>query len=148
MGRRKCHRLHARHGTAKIKIAGKTTGEFRMNHTSRFAQLTADAKSRIREVTPAQAHEEQAQGAVLIDVRETDEFMQGHAKGAVHLSKGLIELRIEDAVPDTSTPIVCYCGGGSRSALAADNLQKMGYTNVASMSGGMKQWRGEGLPME
>lgn len=115
---------------------------------SRFAQLTADAKSRIREVTPAQAHEEHSQGAVLIDVRESEEFSQGHAKDAIHLSKGIIELHIEQAVSDISTPIICYCGGGSRSALAADNLQKMGYTNVASMSGGLKGWRNEGLPME
>jgi rhodanese-related sulfurtransferase len=119
-----------------------------MNHVSRFAQLTADAKSRIREVTPAQANEEHSQGAVLIDVRETEEFSQGHAKDAIHLSKGVIELHIEQAVPDTATPIICYCGGGSRSALAADNLQKMGYANVASMSGGLKAWRYEGLPME
>jgi phage shock protein E len=115
---------------------------------SRFMQLTADAKSRIREVTPAQAQEEHSQGAVLIDVRESEEFAQGHAKGALHLSKGLIELHIEQAVPDVETPIICYCGGGMRSALAADNLQKMGYTNVASMSGGMKGWRNEGLPTE
>ncbi len=119
-----------------------------MNHPSRFAQLTNDAKSRIREVTPAQASQQQAQGAVLIDVREREEFAQGHAQGAVHLSKGLIELRIEEAIPDTATPIVCYCGGGSRSALTADNLQKMGYTNVASMAGGLKAWRNEGLAME
>ena len=118
-----------------------------MDHPNRFAELTADAKTRIREVSPAQAAEEQSQGAVLIDVRETEEFRQGHAKDAIHLSKGVIELRIEEAVPDTSTPIICYCGGGSRSALAADNLQRMGYTNVASMSGGLKAWRGEGLPM-
>lgn len=118
-----------------------------MSHPSRFAQLITDAKSRIREVTPSQAKEEQSQGAVLIDVRENEEFSQGCAQGAIHLSKGLIELKIEEAVPDTSTPIVCYCGGGSRSALAADNLQKMGYTNVASMSGGLKGWRNEGLPM-
>src|SRR5688500_6441914 len=118
-----------------------------MSH-ERFHQLTADAKTRIREVTPAQAREEQSQGAVLVDVRESEEFAQGHAKGAIHLSKGLVELRIEQAVPDVSTPISCYCGGGMRSALAADNLQKMGYTNVASMSGGMKGWRNEGLPME
>jgi rhodanese-related sulfurtransferase len=114
----------------------------------RFAQLAADAKTRIREVTPAQAHEEQSHGAVLIDVRESEEFVQGHAKGAIHLSKGLIELHIEQAVPDVSTPIICYCGGGMRSALAADNLQKMGYADVASMSGGMKGWRNEGLPMD
>ena len=75
---------------------------------------------------------------MLIDVREADEFANGHAQGAIHLSKGVIELRIEETVPDVATPIICYCGGGSRSALAADNLQKMGYTNVASMAGGFK----------
>lgn len=118
-----------------------------MNHVNRFSQLASDAKSRIREVTPSQAHEEQSQGSVLIDVRESEEFAQGHAKGAIHLSKGLIELKIEQAVPDTATPIICYCGGGMRSALSADNLQKMGYSNVASMSGGIKGWRNDGLPM-
>jgi phage shock protein E len=119
-----------------------------MNHANRFAELTADAKTRIREVTPAQAKEEQEQGAVLIDVRESEEVAQGRARGAVPLSKGIIELRIEELAPDTATPIICYCGGGSRSALAADNLQKMGYTNVASMSGGLREWRNQGLPME
>ncbi len=119
-----------------------------MDQPSRFIQFTEDAKTRIREVTPAQASEEQSQGALLIDVRENEEFALGHAKGAIHLSKGLIELKIEAVAPDVSTPIICYCGGGMRSALAADNLQKMGYTNVASMIGGIKGWRGEGLPME
>ncbi len=118
-----------------------------MTHPTRFAQLTADAKSRIREVIPAEAAKEQQTGAVLIDVRESEEFAQGHAKGAVHLSKGLLELRIEEAIPDPATPIICYCGGGARSALAADNLQKMGYTNVASMAGGLKAWRNAGLAM-
>ena len=116
-----------------------------MNHASRFAKLSADAKSRVREISPKEASEQQAQGAVLIDVRESDEFAQGHAKGAVHLSKGILELRIEEAIPDIATPIICYCGGGSRSALAADNLQKMGYTNVASMAGGLTAWKNEGL---
>jgi rhodanese-related sulfurtransferase len=118
-----------------------------MTHPTRFAQLTADAKSRIREVSPAEASKQQAQGAVLVDVREREEFVQGHAQGAIHLSKGLLELRIEEAVSDPATPVICYCGGGSRSALAADNLQKMGYTNVASMAGGLKAWRNEGLPL-
>jgi rhodanese-related sulfurtransferase len=118
-----------------------------MAQLTRFAQLTADAKSRIREVSPAQASQQQAQGAVLVDVREREEWEQGRAQGAVHLSKGVLELRIEDVVPDPSTPIICYCGGGSRSALAADNLQKMGYTNVASMAGGIKAWKNEGLPI-
>ena len=118
-----------------------------MAHPTRFAQLTADAKSRIREVSPVETGKHQAEGAVLIDVREREEFVQGHAAGAVHLSKGILELRIEEAIPDLSTPIICYCGGGSRSALAADNLQKMGYTNVASMAGGLKAWKNEGLPI-
>ena len=112
----------------------------------RFNQLAQDAKSRIREVSAAEASQEQAKGAVLIDVRESDEYAKGHANGAIHLSKGVVELRIEDAVADTSTPIICYCGGGSRSALAADNLQKMGYTNVASMAGGFRAWMQNGLP--
>jgi rhodanese-related sulfurtransferase len=118
-----------------------------MAHPTRFAQLAADAKSRIREVTAAEARNEQQQGAVLIDVREREEFEQGAAQGAVHLSKGILELRIEELVPDAATPIICYCGGGSRSALAADNLQKMGYTNVASMAGGLKAWKSDGLPV-
>jgi rhodanese-related sulfurtransferase len=118
-----------------------------MAHPTRFAQLTADAKSRIREVAPTEASKQQAQGAVLVDVREREEWEQGRAQGAVHLSKGVLELRIEDVVPDPSTPIICYCGGGSRSALAADNLQKMGYTNVASMAGGLKAWKNDGLPI-
>jgi len=118
-----------------------------MPYPTRFAQLTADAKSRIREVSPVEAGKQQAGGAVLIDVREREEFVQGHAAGAIHLSKGLLELRIEETIPDPATPIICYCGGGSRSALAADNLQKMGYTNVASLAGGLKAWRNEGLPI-
>jgi phage shock protein E len=112
----------------------------------RFNELAADAKTRVREVSAAEANQEQAKGAVLIDVRETDEFENGHVQGAIHLSKGVVELGIEETVPNVSTPIICYCGGGSRSALAADNLQKMGYTNVASMAGGFRAWKNEGLP--
>jgi rhodanese-related sulfurtransferase len=113
---------------------------------TRFARLTEDAKSRVREVSAADAHRQQAQGAVLIDVRESDEFANAHAQGAVHLSRGVLELRIEALVPDAQTPILCYCGGGSRSALAADSLQRMGYTNVASVAGGFKAWKELGLP--
>jgi phage shock protein E len=111
----------------------------------RFQKLAADAKSRVREISPAEASQQQKEGALLIDVREADEFAKGHAKDAVHLSRGVIELKIEDTAPDMATPIVCYCGGGSRSALAADNLQRMGYTNVASMAGGFKAWKDQGL---
>jgi rhodanese-related sulfurtransferase len=114
----------------------------------RFAKLAADAKSRIREVTVNDALNEQAQGALLIDVREADEYAMGHARDAVHLSRGVLELRIEGLAPDPTTPILCYCGGGSRSALAADSLQQMGYTNVASVAGGFKAWREAGMPSE
>jgi phage shock protein E len=112
----------------------------------RFQQLVNDAKTRIREITPVEAAEQAAQGAVLVDVRETDEYEKAHAQNAMHLSRGMLELKIEQQVPEVSTPIICYCGGGSRSALAADNLQKMGYTNVTSISGGFKAWKEKGLP--
>ena len=125
-----------------------TMGNNSVAQPSRFQQLTADAKSRIREVSPAEAVKEQAGGAVLIDVRETEEFARAHAAGAMHLSRGVLELKIEDLVPDASTPILCYCGGGSRSALSADSLRQMGYTNVASVSGGFKLWMMQGLPTE
>jgi phage shock protein E len=114
--------------------------------TPRFKKLADEAKTRVKEVSPAEAAKQLAAGAVLIDVREDSEFAKQHAKGATHLSKGVIELKIEETVPDESTPVICYCGGGSRSALAADNLQRMGYTNVASMAGGFKAWQEAGLP--
>jgi rhodanese-related sulfurtransferase len=117
-----------------------------MAQDSRFARIARDAKSRIQEVSPSEASKKQAEGAILIDVRESEEFAQGHARHAVHLSRGVLELRIEALVPDDSTLILCYCGGGSRSALAADSLQKMGYTNVASVAGGFKAWKEAGLP--
>ena len=119
-----------------------------MAQHSRFAQLTSDAKSRIREIAPTEAGQQQAAGAILIDVRESDEFANGHARDAVHLSRGILELRIEQIIPDETTPLICYCGGGSRSALATDSLQKMGYTNVASLAGGFKAWKEAGLPTE
>ena len=113
---------------------------------SRFQQITADAKSRIREASPTEASKQHAAGALLIDVRESEDFANGHARDAIHVSRGVLEMHIEGIAPDPATPIVCYCGGGSRSALAADNLQKMGYTNVASMAGGFKAWKEAGLP--
>jgi len=85
---------------------------------------------------------------VLVDVREAEEFATEHAKNALPLSKGVIELRIEQHVPDLGTEIICYCGGGSRSALAADNLKKMGYMNVLSLAGGFKAWKDAKLPTE
>lgn len=118
--------------------------------TSRFSSLVADAKQRIREVTPDEMRTRLARGDKLhlIDVREESEWAQGHASGAVHFSKGTIERDVEKQIPDTAAELVLYCGGGSRSALAADNLQKMGYTNVWSLAGGYKGWREAGLPTE
>jgi phage shock protein E len=116
-----------------------------MPQSPRFQKLVADAKSRITEISAAEASERQKSGSVLIDVREAEDFAKEHAKGATHLSRGVLELKIEEHVPDTTTPIVCYCGGGSRSALAADSLQKMGYSNVVSMAGGFKAWKEQGL---
>lgn len=119
-----------------------------MPHPPRFEQLTADAKTRIQEISATDAFAEQQQGVLVIDTREADEFAKEHAVGSLHLSKGVIELKIEPAVPDTATPIICYCGGGYRSALVVDNLQKMGYTNVKSLAGGFKAWKAAGLPVE
>jgi rhodanese-related sulfurtransferase len=119
-------------------------------HSPRFLQLVADAKSRIRECTVADVRaRQQAQTPfVLIDVREESEYAAGHIPGAIHISKGVLERDIEAKVPDPQTPLVLYCGGGFRSALAADALQKMGYTNVVSMDGGWRAWTEAGLPTE
>jgi rhodanese-related sulfurtransferase len=119
-----------------------------MSHSPRFLQLTDDAKTRIKEISATDAYEQQQKGMLLIDTREADEFAAEHAVGAMHLSKGLIEVKIEKTVPDPNTPIICYCGGGYRSALVADNLQKMGYTNVYSLAGGFKAWKAANLPTE
>lgn len=117
-----------------------------MSLKPRFEKLCNEAKSRIREISVSEAATEQAQGATLIDVRESSDFEQQHVQGAISLSKGIVEMKIEDQVPELSSPIICYCGGGNRSALVADNLQKMGYQNVRSLSGGFKAWKEAGLP--
>lgn len=114
----------------------------------RFHQIVNEAKQRIREITPAEAELHRQQGALLVDVREAEDFTQGHAAGAVHLSRGTIELKIEERAPDMNQEILCYCGGGSRSALVAESLQRMGYTQVRSVSGGFKAWKEQGLPTE
>jgi phage shock protein E len=119
-----------------------------MSQPSRFHKLADEAKTRVREVSASEAARAQAAGAILIDVRESHAFANEHAAGAIHLSKGVVEMKIEETVPDISTLIICYCGGGDRSALAVDNLQKMGYTAVASMAGGFKGWKVAGLPTE
>jgi rhodanese-related sulfurtransferase len=95
-----------------------------------------------------EAAKQQAQGAILVDVREAEEFAKEHAEHAVHLSRGVIELKIEQEIPDPATPIICYCGGGKRSALVVESLQKMGYQNVRSMTGGFDAWKEARLPTE
>ena len=118
-------------------------------HAAGFLALVQDAKSRIRELTVEQVAQKMQRGERfhLVDTREESEWAAGHVRGAVHLSKGILERDIESAIPDKAAEIVLYCGGGFRSALAADNLQKMGYTNVYSMDGGWKGWRARDLPV-
>ena len=121
-----------------------------MKHSEGFLKIVDDAKSRIREVSVEDTRARIAADpkARLIDVREDDEWRAGHAAGAEHLGKGIIERDIETSVPDKSTELILYCGGGYRSALAADVLQRMGYTNVWSMAGGWKAWKESGAPVE
>jgi len=120
-----------------------------MEHAPGFLRLVDDARSRIRELTIADVRrmQERGEAMVLIDVREEEEWRRGHLPGARHLCKGIIERDIERTVPEHDAPIVLYCGGGFRSALAADALQKMGYTRVASMDGGWRAWTGANLPI-
>ena len=119
-----------------------------MKHSEGFLKLVNDAKSRIREVSVDETRERMTanHGVRLIDVREDNEWQAAHAAGAEHLGKGIIERDIEAQVPDKSTEVILYCGGGFRSALAADVLQHMGYTNVYSMAGGWKAWKDSGAP--
>jgi len=119
-----------------------------MKHAPGFLKLVDDAKSRIREtnVQEVKRQLDANEKFMLIDVREDNEWAKGHLPGAVHISKGVIERDIENAVPGKATPVVLYCGGGYRSAMAADNLQKMGYTNVLSMDGGWRGWNDAGFP--
>jgi len=121
-----------------------------MKHTSRFVALVEDAKGRVRETNVEDVSQrlERGEKLTIIDVREESEWDQGHIPGSVHLSKGTIERDIERMFPDTNAELILYCGGGFRSALAADNLTKMGYTNVLSMDGGMRGWREAGLDVE
>lgn len=121
-----------------------------MKHSEGFLTLVNDAKSRIREVTVTETQKrlEQNKSAKLIDVREDNEWETAHAAGAIHLGKGIIERDIETTVPDKATELILYCGGGYRSALVADVLQKMGYTNVYSMAGGWKAWKESGAEVE
>jgi rhodanese-related sulfurtransferase len=118
-------------------------------HSPRFLRLVDEVKKRIREVTVADVKAKLDRGEKfhLIDVREESEWARDHLPGAIHLGKGVIERDVEQRLPNPSEPIVLYCGGGFRSALAADNLQKMGYTNVVSMDGGIRGWHEKGFPL-
>jgi rhodanese-related sulfurtransferase len=118
------------------------------NHAPRFLQIVQDAKTRVRETTvdEVKARLDGGEKFHLIDVREESEYAKDHLPGAIHLGKGVIERDIESTVPNLNAPLVLYCGGGFRSALAADNLQKMGYTDVISMDGGVREWRAKGFP--
>jgi len=120
-----------------------------MQHSPRFLKIVDDARKRVRETTidDIKARLDRGDKFTLVDVREESEFAKDHLPGAIHLGKGVIERDIEGRVPDLGAPLVLYCGGGFRSALAADNLQKMGYTNVISMDGGVRGWREKGYPM-
>src|SRR6187397_459298 len=117
-----------------------------MIHSEEFLAVVNDAKSRIKECNVEEARERMKAGADLIDVREDNEFERDHAEGARHMGRGIIERDIVQAYPDKDTELILYCGGGFRSALAADMLQKMGYTNVTSMEGGWKAWKDAGAP--
>lgn len=112
-----------------------------------YEKLVADAKKKIIEISPTDAAAKLKSGeALIIDVREKDEWDEKHIPDAIHISRGTIELNVEEKVPDKDTMIICHCGGGGRSALATESLQKMGYKNVRSMAGGLKAWKATGLP--
>ncbi len=119
------------------------------HHSPRFLALVQDAKTRISETTVDEVQARLARGEklLLLDVREESEYATDHLPGAVHVGKGILERDVEARYPDTSAELILYCGGGSRSALSAEALQKMGYVNVVSMDGGIRDWRGRGYPL-
>ena len=121
-----------------------------MAHSPQFLKLVNESKKHVKETNVADIKRRMDAGEkfVLVDVREDNEWANGHLPGAIHLGRGIIERDIEQRVPDTGAKIILYCGGGFRSALAADNLQKMGYTNVISMDGGIRDWREKRYPLE
>ena len=121
-----------------------------MKHSAGFVQLVNDARARINETNVHSVRQrlEAGDDFTLVDVREESEWARGHLPRAVHLSRGIIERDIEERFPDKNAALVLYCGGGYRSALSADNLQKMGYTNVSSMDGGWRGWTEAGCPIE
>jgi rhodanese-related sulfurtransferase len=119
-----------------------------MDHSKEFEELVARIMPNITEISVAETVEKKAQGTTLIDVREDNEWNEAHASGAIHIGRGVIERDIVHQFPDKETEMILYCGGGYRSALAADNLQKMGYKNVLSMIGGWTAWKEADAPVE
>jgi rhodanese-related sulfurtransferase len=118
-----------------------------MAEHSGFQKLVAEAKKHITEISPEDAATKLTSGeAIVIDVRDKDEWDEEHIPGATHISRGTIEFDIEEEVPDRNATIICHCGGGGRSALATENLKRMGYKNVRSMAGGFRAWKTAGLP--
>ena len=121
--------------------------KFCVTEQTRFEKLVADAKKNVTEISPTDSAAKLKSGeATIVDVRDKDEWDEKYIPGAIHLSRGTIELDIEEKFPDENAMIICHCGGGGRSALAAESLQKMGYKNVRSMAGGFKAWKAAGLP--
>ncbi len=121
-----------------------------MDHSPRFLKIVEETRPRVKETTIAEIHRRVSRGDdfILVDVREDNEWADGHLPGAIHLARGIIERDIEVTLPDLDAEIVLYCGGGFRSVLAADNLARMGYTHVVSMDGGYRGWVEQGLPVE
>ena len=133
------------HGWLSVGLACENKGQFaRMakHHSPGFEKIVNDARSRVRECTvdDVKRRIDAGEDFLLVDVREESEYTRGHLPGAIHIGKGVIERDVEERVPDPSSEIVLYCGGGYRSALAADAIQKMGYTRVISMDGGFRGW--------
>ena len=148
------HRKDRKHGRGlrgKVFLHSNPRGESvaAPHHSQAFLNVVNDAKSRIKEEDYRETKKriDAGEKIVLVDTREDSEWARGHIPGAIHLSKGIIERDIEKTVPDKNATVILYCGGGFRSALAADNLQKMGYTNVISMDGGWRGWTGSGFPV-
>jgi rhodanese-related sulfurtransferase len=136
------------HSSVLFFATGKPQGRISMKHSPQFLKLVSEAKTRVKETNVADVKKRMDGGEefLLVDVREDNEWANGHLPKAVHMGRGIIERDIEVKVPETSTRIILYCGGGFRSALVADNLQKMGYRNVESMDGGWRGWTEAGLP--
>jgi rhodanese-related sulfurtransferase len=149
MGRIANPSLHEPGGSPGPPLNRRRNSDMAAQHSPRFLQLVQEAKKHIRETTvdEVKARLDRGERFHLVDVREESEYARDHLPGAIHLGKGVIERDVEQRLPDPGAEIVLYCGGGFRSALAADNLRKMGYTRVLSMDGGIRDWRARGYPL-